>query len=170
MRPPGRPKGEIPSRRDGAQRQGSTISLLARAVALLARRDHSRAELARKLKRYLGDEDPANIDGVLDELERRKLLSDARFAGAVARTKAGKFGDARIRHDLRTAGVEDEAAAAALTSLGTEVERARAVWRKRFGVIPTSAAERGRQARFLQSRGFNPETIHRVLRGAGDVD
>jgi regulatory protein len=146
------------------------MNLLARAVALLARREHSRAELARKLKRYLGDEDPASINGVLDELERRKLLSDARFAGAVARTKSGKFGDARIRHDLRTAGVDDDAAAAALNSLSTEVERARAVWRKRFGVVPTSAVERGKQMRFLQSRGFNPETIHRVLRGTGDDD
>jgi regulatory protein len=149
---------------------GESGNLLARAVALLARREHSRAELARKLRRYLGDEDSASIDCVLDELERRKLLSDARFAGAVARTKAGKFGDARIRHDLRAAGVDDAAAAAALTSLGAELERARAVWRKRFGVVPTSAAERGKQARFLQSRGFNPETIHRVLRGTGDDD
>src|SRR5512134_1483310 len=105
MRPPGRPKGDIPSRRDGARRQGRTIDLLARAVALLARREHSRAELARKLKSYLGDEEPASIDRVLDDLERRKLLSDIRFASAVARTKAGKFGDARIRHDLKMAGV-----------------------------------------------------------------
>lgn len=149
---------------------GDSANLLARAVALLARRDHSRAELARKLKRYLGDEDPASIDGVLDELERRKLLSDARFASAAARTKSGKFGNARIRHDLLAAGVDDEAAAAALTSLDAEIERARAVWHKRFGVMPTSAAERGKQARFLQSRGFKSETIHRVLRGADDDD
>ena len=147
---------------------GEGTRLLARAVALLARREHSRAELARKLKRHLGDEDPASIESVLDELERRKLLSDARFAGAVARNKAGKFGDARIRHDLRAAGIDDDAAAAALTSLGAELERARGVWRKRFGAVPTSASERGKQARFLQSRGFGPETIHRVLRGSDD--
>jgi len=147
---------------------GEAGNLLARAVALLARRDHSRAELKRKLKRYLGDEDPTSIEGVLEELECRKLLSDARFAAAVARTKARKFGDARIRHDLRTAGIDDDAAAAALTSVGAELERARAVWRKRFGAVPTSATERGKQARFLQSRGFGPETIHRVLRGSDD--
>jgi len=147
---------------------GEETSLLGRAVALLARREHSRAELARKLKRALGDEDPASVEGVLDELERRKLLSDARFAAAVARTKAGKFGDARIRHDLRAAGIDDDTAATALTSLGVELERARAVWRKRFGAVPTSATERGKQARFLQSRGFGPETIHRVLRGSDD--
>jgi regulatory protein len=147
---------------------GEVGNLLARAVALLARREHSRAELARKLKRHLGGEDPAGVESVLDELERRKLLSDARFAAAVARTKAGKFGDARIRHDLRAAGIDDDATVAALTLLGAELERARAVWSKRFGAVPASAAERGRQARFLQSRGFGPETIHRVLRGSED--
>jgi regulatory protein len=145
--------------------------LLARAIALLARREHSRAELARKLKRSLGDEDPARIDEVLDELERRRLLSDTRFAGTMARVKAERFGDARIQHDLRSAGVGEEAAADAMSSLaGTEFERARAVWRKRFGTLPATASERGRQARFLHSRGFSQDTIHRVLRGTPDDD
>lgn len=148
--------------------------LLARAIALLARREHSRAELARKLQRSLqrdsGDEE-ASIAEVLDELERRKLLSDARFAGAVARVKSQRFGDARIRHDLRAAGVDEAAAAEALSTLaGSELERARTVWRKRFGMLPATAAERGKQARFLQARGFGQETIHRVLRGRTDED
>lgn len=148
--------------------------LLARAIALLARREHSRAELARKLKRKVGEqrpEDPARVDEVLDELERRKLLSDARFATTVARVKAERFGDARIRHDLRAAGVGEPAAADAMSSLaGTEFDRARAVWRKRFGTLPATAAERGKQARFLHSRGFSQGTIHRVLRGTPDDD
>lgn len=142
-------------------------SLLARAIALLARREHSRAELAAKLRRHLAEgDDPASIDRVLDALEANQLLSDERFAGAFTRTRAERFGDARIRFDLKASGVDPEAAAHAVAALhGTEVERARAVWQRRFGELPSSAAERMRQARFLQARGFSSETIRKVLRG-----
>ena len=142
-------------------------SLFARAVALLARRDHSRAELATKLRRGLTDSDDAGeIDQVLDRLERDKLLSDERYAGTVTRTRAERFGDARIRFDLKSSGVKPETAERAVAELqGTELERARSVWSRRFGNLPTSPHERARQARFLQSRGFSVETIRKVLRG-----
>jgi len=94
------------------------------------------------------------------------LLSDERFAGAMIRNRSHRFGDARIRHDLRRLGVADELSAAALTSLnGTEVSRANLVRSKKFGEIPASSAERARQARFLQSRGFSIDAIRDVLRG-----
>ncbi len=142
-------------------------SLLSRAVALLARRDHSRAELSRKLSRHIGEgEDPAELIRVLDHLERNGLLSDERFAAAVARSRSQRFGDARVRHDLRRFGVDDETSAAALATLaGSEVARAHEVWSKRFNALPASAAERAKQARFLQSRGFSLDSILRVLRG-----
>lgn len=142
-------------------------SLLARAVALLARRDHSRFELAAKLRRRLAeDEDPAEVDRVLDSLQRDGLLSDERFAGALTRTRAARFGDARLRHDLKLSGVAPETAARAVAAVqGTELERAHAVWARRFGTLPQSTAERLRQARFLQARGFSSDTIRRVLRG-----
>lgn len=142
-------------------------SLLARAVAILARRDHSRAELAAKLRRRLtDDDDPAEIDRVLDALERDKLLSDDRYAGSVTRAGAARFGDARIRFDLKSAGVKAETVDHAVAALeGTELDRARSIWRRRYGVLPQSAQERGRQARFLQSRGFSMDTIRKVLRG-----
>lgn len=150
------------SRRNKPQR-----SLTSRAIALLARRDHSRAELARKLARPVGDEaGPAELERVLDELSRNGLLSDERFAAAVLRTRVQRFGDARIRHDLRRFGVADETSAAALATLaGSEVARAQQVWSKRFTTLPTSAAARAKQARFLQSRGFSLDSIFRVLRG-----
>ncbi len=149
------------------RRKKPSKSLLSRAVALLARRDHSRAELSRKLSRYIGDsDDPAELIRVLDELDRNQLLSDERFAAAVARSRSHRFGDARIRHDLRRFGVADETSAAALATLaGTEVARAYEVWSKRFTALPTSAAERAKQARFLQSRGFSIDSIVRVMRG-----
>lgn len=141
--------------------------LLARAIALLARRDHSRAELASKLRRRLAEtDDPADVDRVLDALERDKLLSDERYAGAVTRVRAARFGDARLRFDLRASGVKPDTADRAMAALETtELERARLVWARRFGELPGTPQERGRQSRFLQSRGFSSETIRRVLRG-----
>lgn len=147
-------------------------SLFARAVAFLARREHSRTELAAKLRRGLTDEDdPAEIDRVLDALERDKLLSDERFAGALTRTRAERYGDARIRFDLKSSGVKPETVDRAVASLkGTELERASAVWARRFGELPATRDERARQARFLQARGFSADTIRKVLRGLPNED
>jgi regulatory protein len=146
---------------------GPRKSLLARAVALLARREHSRSELAAKLRRRLAEgDDPAEVEQVLDALERDKLLSDERYAGALTRTRAARFGDARIRFDLKSSGVKPETAARALAALeGTELQRAHSIWARRFGELPATREERARQARFLQARGFSTETIRRVLRG-----
>lgn len=158
-------------RASGAPRpQGD--SLLARAIRLLARREHSRVELAAKLRRGLGGaEHTSEIARVLDRLERDNLLSDERFAGNVTRARAARFGDARIRHELKRAGVAGAAADGALTALkGTELERARALWVRRFGAVPRSAGERARQARFLQARGFSTDTIRRILRGLPGTD
>ena len=138
---------------------------------MLARRDHSRAELSRKLVRYVREDNPAEINCVLDELDRNGLLSDERFASAVARSRAQRFGDARIRYDLRRFGVAEDLSAAALARLaGSEVVRAGAVRSKRFGALPASAAERAKQARFLQSRGFSLDSIYQVLRGRTDPE
>jgi regulatory protein len=105
----------------------------------------------------------------LDELDRNGLLSDERFASAIARSRSQRFGDARIRYDLRKFGVADDVSAAALSTLSeTEVSRADAVRSKRFAALPASAAERAKQARFLQARGFSLDSIYRVLRGRAD--
>jgi regulatory protein len=153
-------------------RRSEPRSLLSRAVALLARREHSRAELARKLKRHAAEHaDPAELERVLDDLERSKLLSDDRYAAALTSSRSQRYGDARLKFDLRNSGVRGDVASAALASVkGTELSRARALWQRRFGALPADAAERGRQGRFLQARGFSSETIQRVLRGAADDD
>ena len=150
-----------------ARGRRETRSLFARAVALLARREHSRAELAAKLRRTFSEtDDPGEVDRVLDALERDKLLSDERYAGTLTRTRSARFGDARVRFDLKSAGVKAETVDRAVASLkGTELERARAVWSRRFGELPHTPQERGRQARFLQARGFSTETIRKLLRG-----
>lgn len=153
-----------------ATRAKDPPTILQRAVAALARREYSRAELARKLQRYLGeDDDPAVLDTVLDRLQAKGMLSDERFATSLARTRAGHFGAARIGQELRQRGVASETIRQATAALkASELDRARDVWRRKFGAMPRDAAERARQARFLAARGFSPEVVLRVIKGGPD--
>lgn len=141
--------------------------MIARAVALLARREHSRAELGRKLQRSLepGD-DPAVIAPVLDQLEADGLLSDARFAASLVRRRAPRYGDRRVARDLHDKGVTGDEAAVAMAALAdSEAVRALDAWSRRFDALPTTADERGRQGRYLETRGFSIESIRLVLAG-----
>ena len=73
----------------------------------------------------------------------------------------------RIEYELRARGIgAAEIARATREAQATELARARAAWAKRFGTVPRSAAERAKQFRFLQGRGFSFDTIRRVLGGA----
>lgn len=150
-----------------APSRGPARSLMSRAVGLLARREHSRVELRRKLQRYLGPDDAVDdIERVLDTLERQKLLSDTRFAAALVRQRSPRYGDLRLARDLRDRGVCGvEADVAMALVVGTEAQRAYAAWSRRFDALPTSADERGRQGRYLQTRGFSMDAITRVLAG-----
>lgn len=139
-------------------------TLRERAVALLARREHTRVELAAKLARFAADRD--EIAPLLDDLARRKLLSDERYADARAHSLARKFGVARIEHELRSRGVGASAIARATgDARATEVTRARDAWRRRFGTPPADALEKAKQMRFLRGRGFSFEAIRQVVRG-----
>jgi regulatory protein len=142
-------------------------SLRERAIRLLARREHSRAELARKLKAHAQPGD--DIDALLEDLSRRKLLSDERYAESRSHALSRKFGAARIAQELRAKGVSDELAGQAERAAhATEVERARTVWRRKFQVSPETREERARQMRFLQSRGFSFDVIRAVVGGADE--
>jgi len=140
------------------------LGLRERALRLLTRREHSRAELARKLQAHAGPED--DLEALLDELAQRKLLSDERFAEARARVLSRRFGAARIARDLRASGVEEHLADRALKAArATEVERAREVWRRKFRTAPTTREERAKHMRFLQSRGFSFDAIRAAVGG-----
>ena len=104
-------------------------TLKQRAVAYLARREHSRAELAKKLSAHGTQEE---IDSVLNSLQDAKLLSDQRFAAAFIRSRAERFGAGRLRQELRQRGVEDSLVEQelAVDDLPSEIERARMVWKK----------------------------------------
>jgi regulatory protein len=147
---------------------GSKPTLRERAIAYLAQREHSRTELARKLAGHA--DDPAAIPPLLDELVRRKLLSDERYAEVRANALAGKFGARRIAWELRAKGVDDAAIAQATREVrATEITRAREAWVKRFGRAPGTAAERAKQIRFLQGRGFSFDAIRQVISGVEDA-
>jgi regulatory protein len=143
------------------------LSLKGRALKYLAAREHSRAELLRKLAPHA--EEPAEVERVLDELEARGLLSAERFVESLLHRRAARFGTARLRQELQQHQLPADAVAQAVEALrGTELERARAVWQRRFGGEPAAdAAERARQMRFLTARGFSSEVIRRVVRGRG---
>jgi regulatory protein len=144
------------------------IPLRDRALAMLARREHTRAEMTRKLSPHC--EFPEQIEQLLDALAARGWLSEARFAESRANTLARKFGSRKLEHDLRSRGVSDEVVERTVEqALTRELDNCRAAWEKKFGVLPQNAAERGRQMRFLAGRGFSAEAVRRVLK-AGDTD
>jgi regulatory protein len=147
-----------------------TLSLRARALRFLALREHSRVELSRKLSRYLGEAESADgLNVLLDDLEREGWLSDQRFAEQWVSSRSNRFGDARIRQELRVRGIEADKAAVPLKANALEnSEHARALelWRRRYGgEAAVDLNERARQARFLMQRGFSGEVVSRIVRG-----
>ena len=143
--------------------------LRVRALKALGRREHSRQELRAKLEPHA--EDPNELDALLDDLEKRGWLSETRFVEQLTTTRRRKFGAARIVRELREKGVSDDAIGAARAQLKAgEVEAARAVWSKKFGKLPRSLDERGKQARFLAGRGFSSEVVHQVLKGGSEPE
>ena len=145
----------------------SEPSLRERALRYLAQRDHSRAELARKLGSYGSAEE---IEAVLARMGELGLQSDSRFAAAWVRSKAGRFGAARLRSELARRGLERELVDEAIVGecVESELDRARTVWRAKFGAAPADAREWARQARFLQTRGFAVDVIRKLLKEPSD--
>jgi regulatory protein len=145
-------------------------SLRERALRLLARREHARAELARKLTPHADSSE--ELEALLDTLSERGLLSDERYVEMRMNARAARFGNARLAHELRTQGVSEDLVDNALAASDDELTRARQVWQRKFGhrQEPDDATGRARQIRFLMSRGFSGETIRRVLRGDFEDD
>ncbi len=133
--------------------------LNARALRHLVRREHSRAELARKLAPHA--ESPQAVAEVLDVLLSRKQLSDERFAEERARSLSRKYGAAKIRQDLKSKGIAAEVIDR-ISSDG-ELERARAILQRKYREPAATREERAKRARFLQGRGFSYEVIRSAL-------
>ena len=139
------------------------ISLRGRALRALARREYSRAELHAKLLPHVAETDDVGV--LLDDLETRGWLSDARALEQTVRIRSVRFGTQRIAHELRQKGISDELISAAIPQLKQgELEAARAVWHRKFATPPQDQKEKAKQVRFLQSRGFSMDVIFKVIR------
>jgi regulatory protein len=139
----------------------------ARALAYLSRREYSRSELSRKLMPFV--EDVGELDTLLASLEREGWLSDSRFAESLVHRRASRLGVGRIVGELKRHAVGDtliEQVSAQLRE--TELARAQSIWRRKYGQLPETPAERARQARFLAARGFSHATIAKILKGVED--
>lgn len=134
---------------------------------MLAAREHSRAELERKLAAH--EESPGQLARDLDELQSKGFISEERVVASVLHRRADRLGAGRVRQELMAKGISPEAVTEAVTALReTEVARARAVWQKKFGEPAVDAAGRAKQMRFLAARGFGAQAIQQVIRGAED--
>ncbi len=140
------------------------------SIRLLARREHSRLELQRKLEAR--DFVRGHIGPVLDALESEGLLSDARFAEMFSRTRLENGqGPLKIRADLQARGVSGEVIDHALELVDDSwLVHCRAAWQRRFGVAPADRRAWSRQARFLANRGFSAEHVRRVLDEVAEDD
>jgi regulatory protein len=125
-------------------------SLKGRALRLLSGREHSRAELERKLQRF--EEEPGSLGAALDDLQAKGFISEQRVVESVLNRRSAKLGAQRIRQELQ----------------GKGLARAQAVWLKKFGAAPEDAAAAARQMRFLAARGFSGDAIRRVVKGCAD--
>lgn len=137
------------------------------AVRLLARREHSKLDLTRKLSSK-GHAHEA-VARVVSKLSEKNLVSDERFAASfvVHHGRRGQ-GPVRIRAELRQQGASDEIIDAALGRAELDwAEIALEVRVRKFGSeSPSGRLERAKQARFLQYRGFSADQIRAALSGS----
>lgn len=137
----------------------NVVELRARALRLLARREHTRQELESKLSPHAGSSEELN--GLIAGLKQKNQLSEERFAEERARRLSRKYGAARIRQDLKAKGVSEELIER--VSPADELERARAILERKYREPATTREERAKRMRFLQSRGFSSEIIFKLL-------
>jgi len=133
---------------------------------LLARREHGRVELTRKLLQRGACQDM--IDTALDRLTQEGLLSESRYLESYINYRAGSgYGPLRIREELSQRGLSRGDIEEALRESGFNwQEQLQDTWRRKFaGKLPEDAKERARQGRFLSYRGYTLEMIGRVLSG-----
>ncbi|MFI8737555.1 recombination regulator RecX [Ectopseudomonas toyotomiensis] len=139
------------------------------AMDLLARREHGRVELARKLRKRGAPEDM--IDTALQRLSEEGLLSEARYLESFVayRARAG-YGPLRIREELGQRGLARGDVDQALRDSGIDwFEQLRETWQRKFaGRLPADARERAQQGRFLAYRGYSLDMIGRLLRGCDE--
>ena len=146
-----------------------TLSLKGRALRLLSQREHSRAELVAKLGPHV--QEGEDLGALLDDLQAKDFINETRVMESVVHRRASRLGAARIRQELQSKGLGAEAVQDAVAQLqGSELERAREVWRRKFGEPATDPQTRAKHMRFLLARGFSGDVVRRAVQGAGASD
>lgn len=141
---------------------GGKTSLQTRALQYLAKREYSRYELEQKLSVH--EHSRQQVSDLLDQLERDGYLSTERFAEQTARIRRERLGSQRIVRELKAKGVDEHLIADILPGLkDTDLETAWRIWQKKFGAPPVDPKARGKQIRFMMSRGFSSDTINTIL-------
>ena len=142
-------------------------ALVSAALKLLSRRDYSRTEFIKKLS--ASEFDAADIEAAADWCHAQGFLNESRFAESTSRRLGAKYGVQRVAHTLRQKGVAEEQVSAMISTLKeSEQDRASALWTRKFGKIAESGAEKSKQIRYLQSRGFSFAIIKQVIARAAD--
>jgi regulatory protein len=138
---------------------------------LLARREHGRVELTRKLRQRGAT--PEIIEPALDRLVEEGLLSESRYLESYVASKARSgYGPLRIREDLSQRGLPKSDIETALRECGVDwQEKLHETWQRKFsGRLPADVRERAQQGRFLSYRGYPLNLISRLLSGRGGDD
>jgi len=142
----------------------NVVELRARALRLLARREHARQELERKLSPHAGSSD--ELRDLMAGLEQKNQCSEERYAEARARQLSRKYGAARIRQELQAKGVPEELVARYASPVD-ELQRARAILERKYRAPAATREEKAKRMRFLQSRGFSSAVIFTLLSARG---
>ncbi len=138
------------------------MNLKSKALYFLARREHSYLELFTKLKKYSADE--AAITLTLDEFKELGYLSDERFIQAYLESNAAKYGRLKIKHTLNQKTGDSKLVEQVLDAAAIdELENARKLWQKKFGIKAIDKVQLARQIRFLLSKGFSYSIIKQVV-------
>ena len=143
----------------------NVVELRARALRLLARREHTRQELESKLSPHAGSSE--ELEGLLSGLKQKNQLSEERFAEERARQLSRKYGAARIRQDLKAKGVSEELISR-FSSSENEMQKAKEILERKYRTPAATREEKAKRMRFLQSRGFSSEIIFKLLSARGD--
>ncbi|MBN8887996.1 MAG: regulatory protein RecX [Rudaea sp.] len=155
-------------RSQGDNRQGGAYD---KALALLARREHSARELKSKLElRGLDAEESAEA---LKTLQSKNYQSDDRFGEMLVRSRLeGGYGARWIVAELRQHGIAEGPARALIDAAEPDwPELIRRQLRRRFGARkPADIAERNKRAAFLLRRGFETATVTMITRAEGFDD
>lgn len=126
-------------------------------------REHSRAELFRKLSSHAEDGD--DVDAILDWLEANNFLSVERFSDSLVNRRSGRFGNHRILAELQSHNVDAIEMNRIKSELAeSETSRAIDVLHRKFPHLPLDQNERLKQSRFLQQRGFSGRSIQLALK------